>query len=407
MSEVQIDDLVNNQASCETVVMQTLFRADDQLNSTTLNLAKELAKQKTVIFVEHAFTVKDYLSEQHQAPFKRRMKLWRKGIYSEQPFKEHPNLHVVYPLPVFPYNFLPAGNLLDKRINKICRQIWKRVDALLDRLEVSEFTYINSFDPLFGKCLSQKKVQLKMYHCVDNIAAEGYIAKHGVRAEVEFARDADMVITTSKKLHHKMSVINDQSFLVPNASDYDHFQVEEIDVEINIIDGPKILYVGSIDQRIDYEIMITCAQKNPGWQFVFVGPINLREFPDRGYDLLNLPNAHHLGARRYEDVPSVVNASDVCLIPFLRNDLTEAIYPLKVNEYLSCGKPVVTSNFSDLSDFTGVISVYSGADDLTSKLKNALTNTSDHAVGIRKQFAAKNTWQHRAKKLMDLIESKL
>ena len=51
------------------------------------------------------------------------------------------------------------------------------------------------------------------------------------------------------------------------------------------------------------------------------------------------PNVHLHGAMDREAIVSLVSAADVCLLPHVRNALTEAMSPLKLYEYLASGLP--------------------------------------------------------------------
>ena len=42
-----------------------------------------------------------------------------------------------------------------------------------------------------------------------------------------------------------------------------------------------------------------------------------------------------------KDMPNYLIKFDVCLIPFKKNKVTEAVDPVKLYEYFSLGKPVV------------------------------------------------------------------
>jgi hypothetical protein len=48
------------------------------------------------------------------------------------------------------------------------------------------------------------------------------------------------------------------------------------------------------------------------------------------------------------DMPAYLYNFDVCLIPFLKNKVTEAVDPVKLYEYLSSGKPVVARDLYEL-----------------------------------------------------------
>ncbi len=61
---------------------------------------------------------------------------------------------------------------------------------------------------------------------------------------------------------------------------------------------------------------------------------------------------HFLGKIPYENVPFIINASDVCVAPFIRRRNEKiGLSPLKIYEYLACGRPVVASDIEGVGDF--------------------------------------------------------
>ena len=48
-------------------------------------------------------------------------------------------------------------------------------------------------------------------------------------------------------------------------------------------------------------------------------------------------------------------ARDAAVIPFVHSPQTRAIYPLKLNEYLAAGLPVVATPFADMSGFEDLV----------------------------------------------------
>jgi glycosyltransferase involved in cell wall biosynthesis len=57
------------------------------------------------------------------------------------------------------------------------------------------------------------------------------------------------------------------------------------------------------------------------------------------------------GVVSYDRVPMYINASDVCAAPFIfARNAKIGLSPLKLYEYMACGKPVVASNISGVSD---------------------------------------------------------
>ena len=167
------------------------------------------------------------------------------------------------------------------------------------------------------------------------------------------------------------------------------------------IKGPKIVYAGNLGHRLDYDLLHQAAVQKPEYQFVFVGPINEREF--KGKKLKKLPNVHFLGAKPLHEIPAYLQGASVCMIPFLCNDLTKFIYPLKINEYLAAGKPVVSSNFARLKEFDKVVYSYNNVQNFLYMLEYALNYDDDSKQEERQQLAARNTWQNRGKEMTELL----
>ena len=59
--------------------------------------------------------------------------------------------------------------------------------------------------------------------------------------------------------------------------------------------------------------------------------------------LQRLPNVHRLGAVPSDEIPEYVSTFDVGIVPFVVDELTRAVSPLKMYEYLAAGVPVVAT----------------------------------------------------------------
>ena len=82
----------------------------------------------------------------------------------------------------------------------------------------------------------------------------------------------------------------------------------------------------------------------PDWSFVMVGPVvKISE-----EDLPRQANIHYLGSKTYEQLPAYLSGWDVALMPFAMNESTQFISPTKTPEYLSGGRPVVSTPIKDV-----------------------------------------------------------
>jgi glycosyltransferase involved in cell wall biosynthesis len=158
---------------------------------------------------------------------------------------------------------------------------------------------------------------------------------------------------------------------------------------------PRLLYVGSLESRIDVVSLERAARALPDAAFVLVGPL-LEPAPFAA--LRELPNVTLRPSVGREQVVALVAAADACLIPHLRNGLTEAMSPLKLYEYLAGGAPVAALDLPPIRDVSPRVAI---RDDLVTAIEAAL------AIGRapeeeRRRFAAANSWASRQARIVEL-----
>jgi glycosyltransferase involved in cell wall biosynthesis len=97
--------------------------------------------------------------------------------------------------------------------------------------------------------------------------------------------------------------------------------------------------------------------------------------------LPNYPNIHWLGQRAYTDLPALVKAFDVCLMPFALNEATQYINPTKTLEYMAAGKPVVSTAVPDvLHHFTPIVDVALTAEEFIAAIQRAARNPRAESI---------------------------
>jgi glycosyltransferase involved in cell wall biosynthesis len=112
---------------------------------------------------------------------------------------------------------------------------------------------------------------------------------------------------------------------------------------------------------------------------------------------------HFLGAKDYKSLPGYIRGFDVATIPFLKEDYLSSAYPLKINEYLAVGKPVVSTDFADLSDFWEKITIAEASEKFISGIENGLSEDNAKLINNRKKLALENSWDNRASMIYKTI----
>jgi glycosyltransferase involved in cell wall biosynthesis len=224
--------------------------------------------------------------------------------------------------------------------------------------------------------------------------------------ERELLRSVDLVLTTAPQLHDAKARFNSNSHCVPHGVDSDHF-ARAADTAtrpappFRAISQPIIGFVGQINERLDRELVTFVARAHPEWSIVFVGPVlrNLDVAPLRA-----LGNVHFLGPANLNRLPEFLKPMAVCTVPFLVNEHTRTMNPLKVLEYLAAGKPVVATPLPALRGYGSHVALADGPEEFAAAVEHALAEDGEARRRSRAQFAGRHSWESRLEQICGLIE---
>lgn len=162
---------------------------------------------------------------------------------------------------------------------------------------------------------------------------------------------------------------------------------------------PIAVFVGSLDRRIDHELLDQVALAMPDVSFVLIGPdIHV------GDRLPARRNIHRLGVRAHRALPRYLHNADVGLIPYdveRHPELIGGIHPLKLYEYFACGLPVVASRWSELERIGSPAVLCDGPGQFVSGISRALDGDVDIDAGI--ELAKRADWGGRVRDLLAML----
>ncbi len=393
------------------IILLSLSRWDAPISSPSFSLAKEFARRNRVFYIDHPFSLKDIITGWKTEKVRKRVNaLFRgKNVYT-RPAGLPENLTIVTPRMTLPINFLPEGRLYDwlSRIND--HIVMDAIRKVIADFHVTDFIYFNAFDPFFCREFpSEIRPLKKVYQSMDDLSQVDYTARHGIRLEKEIIRNSDVTLTTSRELRRIKSRISPSVYYHPNAADFSIFgkalsQRFVRPSELGAAIGKKIIgYVGNIESRIDYQLLQKVVLAHPEKMVVMVGPVTSDDH--RSIDLDQMPNVVMVGPRHITRLPQYIQYFDCAIIPFKKNTLTRSIYPLKINEYLAAGRPVVTTDFSeDIKSFGRVVYIAENDGSFVQLIDQAIAENSDERIKARQSVAGQNTWEARVEQFWQILE---
>lgn len=367
----------------------------------TVELMKILSSGNRLLFVNSPYTVADVfagLRGKKTVDFKRALGMTKR--LRTITAAEGGEVNILTPPIGLTINFLPKGFLYRAGLTFNAWQVRRSVKKALRQLNMNQdLIHIVAFNPGMG-LMNGRRYEEKtlIYHCYDEVrGGNAWLKKHGVWLEEAFMKKIDGVIVSSKGLFESKVKQCANCFVVKNAVNLELFgQGFHKEVPEKQIIG----YVGTVDDRLDYNILQHMFTSLPQTQFVFVGRI----MSDRGLSILKkYANVKVEGPKTPQQLPAYLKTFSACIIPFVKDAFTKGIYPMKINEYLAAGLPVISTGFGDMLEFKELISI---GDTPETFLEHCIEEIqTDNTDKKRSRFltASQNTWKNRAEAFSDAI----
>jgi len=251
--------------------------------------------------------------------------------------------------------------------------------------------------------------------------------------EVTFPRLTDSVVVASKFIKEfalKIGVKKKRLYYAPTVADSDMFCPE---IDGNIIrekyqlNNQKILlYCGNLESAngVKVENMLytlkLLLQKDEKYTLLVVGAGDLLQKEGKEGKLITLSRelglSDHViftGGIPYKDVPGYIAVADICLALFPINVITMSKSPLKIYEYMACGKTLIARDIGEISqcikDGESGILVYSdNPEEYALKIHEYFSqqdNLNDFGEKARKIIEDQFSWKHSAAQVLKACES--
>lgn len=318
-----------------------------------------------------------------------------------------------------PVNFLPVGKISSfLHIHKI-KKLFKK--HKVQRRKTVVWVYHVQLAQL-EVYLKKLKYDVLIYDCVDNyeafpesksLFATSIYGDKLIEQEKKLTETANLVFASAPGLMEKLKKHNKNVYYTPNVGDYDRFKNTKsykykIPKDLSEIPRPRIGMIGAMDEyKFDANLVRTCAQDNPDYSFVLIGPLALKDknatIEDLG--LADLDNVFYLGARPYDQKKYYMAGFDVDIIPYQLNDYTVGgCFPVKFHDSLAAGLPVVVTDLPAYTPFEHVCYISKNYEEFSDNIRRALEEDNKNRIKERKEVAKINSWDNKVETMIGLID---
>ena len=207
---------------------------------------------------------------------------------------------------------------------------------------------------------------------------------------------ADLILAASQMLADRFPA--ERTLLVPHGTDLDHFG-QACAPAPDLPAGDKVAgFYGSIDARLDLDMLAATARHLHDWNFVLIGPVQTDLAP-----LAGLANVRVLGPRPYAELPRYVRHWRVSMILYRIEAQTLAGNPLKMREYLAAGTPIATTDVPSLAPYRSLLAIA----ETPGRFADAIVAAGqDHDRNqARRDAVSGESWQARAAEIDARLEA--
>lgn len=378
------------------------------IGSTCKNIAHEFARHNRVLYVNAPLDRKTILYSKDDKNIQKHLSIINNK--EETLFEVEKNIWNYYPVTkIESINWIPSTNIfsiINKRNNK---KFAADIKIAIKRLGFKDYIIFNDND-IFRSFYLKELLKPKLYiYCNrDNLLGVDYWKKHGVQLEAALIAKSDLTVANSTSLTNYSLKHSANSYYFGMGCNIELFDGRKnfaVPHDMQNIPRPVIGYVGVLTSlRIDVDIIKAIAKAHPDYSVVLVGPYDLFKEKDQ---LNGFSNIYFLGKKPVKALPSYMQAIDVCINPQAVNDITKVNYPLKIDEYLAMGKPVVATKTDAMKMFSDHIYLPEKPEDHPAAVEEALLTDNEILKEERIQLAASHTWENAVEKIYAAINKTL
>lgn len=219
------------------------------------------------------------------------------------------------------------------------------------------------------------------------------------------AHSADVVFAASPELRERLSPCSANIALLPNGVNFPLFSGQsgaQGDVRLPPLRGPVLGWTGTVHPDLDLDPLVYAAKARPDWTFLLLG----KRDPDNPFlrRLGKLDNVVLAGPCPLLEVPEYLARCDV-LLNFLRTTQPYSdVVPVRLYEYLSTGKPIVSMLWPDQVElFPDVIYAAHSGQELVRLCQRALEEDRGWVRSRRRDYGAAAAWGVRSGEVQRIL----
>lgn len=306
---------------------------------------------------------------------------------------------------MLPFSRFKPVDILNKKI------IRYQLQTNISKYETIWTTSPHFFDEM---CSFVSKEIPVIYDCMDDILAFQSIKQNEFIYEEMFCKEktlverSNIIFVSSQNLKNKLidryKITSEKIIQVVNNGININEEVcanipEPVKKALaDLEEYKKIIYVGTISDWLDIDLILASLEAFQDISYIFVGPNDV-----------SLPKHERIvctGPVPHKCIFPVMREADALVMPFKVDELILSVNPVKVYEYIYSCRPSIVVGYPETAIFADYVHLYKTQEEYFSALRRVLFSSEDIDKEKHKSFAQSNTWSARTKQIELVVNLK-
>lgn len=304
------------------------------------------------------------------------------------------------PVPSWHKAFAVSSEIVANQVRRAIRRFGKP-DAILFTL------------PWYAKIAERMTGIVKAYYAHDTFRFYDWDRNNTIACEGRLLRSCDLGFGVARRVISDLQELADTPVhYLPMATTWtteENTGVGEpaAEADLETMTGKRVGCIGQISENAyDWDLIDHLSESFPDTHFMFIGPKFCKPASSGRVDAsFRRPNVHWLGPKPHAHLPAYLRSFDVCINPLAVTDHNHRRSPLRLFDYLTTDRPIVSTAIDEARAHEGLISIAADQDDFRRLLAEALRMTSAPDLARRAKYIRMNTWQQRAETFCAAVAS--
>ncbi len=324
-------------------------------------------------------------------PWHRYLKVHKKRM---KPFRKvRGNVHVYSPRILPGHYRCPAVKKINERfLHRHLKSLHRRYQF---DLCITNSPFVSFFLDLF------RDIPV-IYDVIDDFIRFSWAPASAPREEQLLFQEASLCFTGTRTLYERKKRFHNDIHFIPCGVHFEKFyqQKGEMPADLKDIPRPVIGYFGTISDRLNRNLIRKIADHFSNASIVLIGPVQ-----SSFGSLIEKPNIHYVGLKPHDELPLYLKEFSVCILPFNMDEGTKSINPVKLLEFLSGGKIVVSTPIPDVVYFyKGIVFLAEKEQEFIEVLERQLQNPDEKRIQAGIELARRRSWKAMVEEMLRRAE---